>query len=128
MRENTLFLRRAESNAAMGQFSSFRNAIMTSPDLARIMGEGISNPGALSAPDLMRAMSAVDQMMWANYQSWMRERSGTTEPGEAWNAAMEKSVLKLLGSPLGQIWWATSGKQLPTAFRAEVGRLFGTPN
>jgi hypothetical protein len=61
MRQNTLYLQRAEMNAGMSQFSAYRVAIMTSPDLAKILTEGTNDPGTLSAADLMRARTAINQ-------------------------------------------------------------------
>jgi hypothetical protein len=122
MRQNTLYLRRAEMNAGMGQFSDYRVAIMTSPDLARIMTEGTNNPSALSAPDLMRARTTVNQQIWAAVQSWDRDRVGASL-AENWNGGMQEVVVNLLNNPLGRIAWAASKEATPTLFRAEVDRL-----
>jgi hypothetical protein len=122
MRQNTLYLQRAEMNAGMSQFSAYRVAIMTSPDLAKIIAEGTNRPDALSAPDLMRARTAIIESIWGVVQTWDRDRLGAST-SDHWNRGMQEYVVSLLGTPLGRIAWAGCKESTPASFRAEVDRL-----
>jgi hypothetical protein len=117
--QNTTQLRRAEMNATHEQISAWRHAIMENQGLAEIWEIASRDPKELSAAQRVRLDLTLEEIFWANFQTWDRARVGAIE-GSMGRTAVQ-SVVSLIGvSASARDWWERRRKWFDVEFQKAV--------
>ena len=122
IRRNTQQIVQAEYDGLFDRFGDIRRSIYESPDLARIMRVGASEPESLNESEMPRYSSVMDAFFVLGMQIHQKTLDAAL-PRQAWEGCIP-IYANWINSPGGWLWWNSwTGSVFSDAFKAEIRAL-----
>lgn len=121
LRQATLQLRRAESNAANSEASIIRQAVFADGEFAEIVSSAIRQTRALDVVETDRMTAFLWEIGFQVLQFWDRTKHGLFSKQEF--EGLTPSFAPYLTCPVGLQWWTTARTMYRPDFVAEVEKI-----
>lgn len=121
MRQNTLQLRRAETNVTNAEASAIRQALFGDAEFAELISACVRETRELSPVETDRVHAFLWEIVFQTIQFWDRTKHGLFPPGEFERLA--PSYAPYLCCSIGRAWWHDVRRFFRSDFVTDVERV-----